>query len=1061
MRPWLVFYQLLLLFLLGGQTDEDYAGSPLNINMAENQDVENESGFRIAFNPSSMLAFVPARSCHVQFRKDFGTFSPPVFYGNIDVNLWCNWTILAAPGKHIVIYITGFQTNIHCNKNHDEIIFEGVSSSVENSIVYACWNKHTHVFATEALAVNVVLLWRSFSHSGSTKYFNGRYYVFDDPVFEQPWNLSLTSSKPYSSTSDEITILPKKPPTKESPLHSSVLPKSSISKIFHKISTDDSSGFQDDREPPSIIQSHRPTFKMNELLTLDTPESDLLKGVTSAVVHSFSPTYNTSKTPWLEASHSYEADEHKKHTDIWTDGYLEPSHVGKVETMSQSVWISKMASPQLLHDTPNLNIAHTTALYEKLNFSITHATGIHETLHFSIDHTIPWTTNLGATHVVENAESLKSSYFSIANTTALSLVPVELHDTPLFSKSYAIELVEDPHFSLAHKIELPEPPHFSIPHTTDFPGILHFSVSKTVELTEMPHSSIAYSAELLEMPHPSVAQPVDLPSVAPTGELTEMPHPSVAHSVELLEMPHPSVAHPVDLPNMPLPSVAPTSELIEMPHSSIAYSVELPEMPHPSVAHLVDLPNIPLPSVAPTGELIEMPHSSIAHSVELQEIPHASVAHPVKLPEVPHPSVASSVELPHMPHPSISSVEFLEMTYPNADPSIKLKEMPHSSVTTPAELTDLPHLGEAHHIYFTESSFMSAVDATGLPEMSDFSVLNFPLQSSPEQPFVESYVSTLLPMTKLLSNGIVPSKATETHTLKHNIDITDPKYPLHPTDKWQTSTYLEDPTTTRMIIAETKSTYSYSTNSDVDLYQKESGQPKSDFVDDLDTINFSGNRTYLGLPHVPGDSLFVITAVIEHKDINLRELETELVASVNEKITDRMIYFLNGVYSLTLKEIQWTNINQVILTFWLHLKQGGDVIGIFLNSQLKTLESHPLGSFNATLVSFLVEEIYSLSDHLEILIGCVASVSGTLLLLLVILCIIKQRSCAKAKFSLQDRKARHHSAHVRSPFAGWQSERGQALPKPTRHLSLQRTAEHYSARETASTIELTIEQTAC
>eukprot|EP00079_Xenopus_tropicalis_P012514 XP_002939555.3 PREDICTED: uncharacterized protein LOC100490207 isoform X1 [Xenopus tropicalis] len=127
-----------------------------------------------------MLAFMPEKSCHVQLENNFGTFSPPMYSGN--VNLWCNWTIVAGPGKHVVVYIKGFQADASCDENWDEIIFEGVSSTVETNVVYACWNKNTHVFAAQATAVHVVFFWLSFSHVRSKKYFEGSYYIFEDPV---------------------------------------------------------------------------------------------------------------------------------------------------------------------------------------------------------------------------------------------------------------------------------------------------------------------------------------------------------------------------------------------------------------------------------------------------------------------------------------------------------------------------------------------------------------------------------------------------------------------------------------------------------------------------------------------------------------------------------------------------------------------------------------------------------------------------------------------------------------------------------------------------------------
>ncbi|XP_030052022.1 uncharacterized protein LOC115465589 isoform X2 [Microcaecilia unicolor] len=127
-----------------------------------------------------MLVYVPVTSCHLFLSQDFGEFSPPVHTDNSLTNIWCNWTIWAGPGKHIVVYIKNFIANEDCDKNEDKIVFEGVLSTVENTVVYACWNKITHMFAAQALAVHVVFLSSSSSHKHAGKYFHGSYYIFKD-----------------------------------------------------------------------------------------------------------------------------------------------------------------------------------------------------------------------------------------------------------------------------------------------------------------------------------------------------------------------------------------------------------------------------------------------------------------------------------------------------------------------------------------------------------------------------------------------------------------------------------------------------------------------------------------------------------------------------------------------------------------------------------------------------------------------------------------------------------------------------------------------------------------
>nr|XP_025035967.1 uncharacterized protein LOC102460964 isoform X1 [Pelodiscus sinensis] len=123
-----------------------------------------------------MLVYVPVRNCHRVLKEKLGEFSPPT-YNSFQLNIWCNWTIWAGSRKHIVIYIKGFMTDEDCVKNEDKILFQGVSSLVENTVIYACWNKKIYVFATYARAVHVVFLMK-YSANARHKYFKGKYYIF-------------------------------------------------------------------------------------------------------------------------------------------------------------------------------------------------------------------------------------------------------------------------------------------------------------------------------------------------------------------------------------------------------------------------------------------------------------------------------------------------------------------------------------------------------------------------------------------------------------------------------------------------------------------------------------------------------------------------------------------------------------------------------------------------------------------------------------------------------------------------------------------------------------------
>ncbi|XP_013931121.1 PREDICTED: uncharacterized protein LOC106556669, partial [Thamnophis sirtalis] len=128
-----------------------------------------------------LSVYLPVKSCHVILKDKTGTFSPPSL-NRSETNNWCNWTIWAGSHKHILIYIEGFEGKSNCDDNQDRILFQGVLSSIENKVVYACRNHGTLIFATQAVAVYVVFLSEVSSQNQSHKHFKGRYYIFEDHV---------------------------------------------------------------------------------------------------------------------------------------------------------------------------------------------------------------------------------------------------------------------------------------------------------------------------------------------------------------------------------------------------------------------------------------------------------------------------------------------------------------------------------------------------------------------------------------------------------------------------------------------------------------------------------------------------------------------------------------------------------------------------------------------------------------------------------------------------------------------------------------------------------------
>ncbi|XP_061478273.1 uncharacterized protein LOC133382812 isoform X2 [Rhineura floridana] len=184
--PLMLFRLLFFCFLLGKDTtnlaarvlqtpnlDVVKRDEWANTTLDESQELTPELGF------PWLLLYLPIKSCHVIFWGEAGTFSPPVL-SRIQTNSWCNWTIWAGPHKHILIYIEGFEGKSECEGNQDKIIFQGVLSSVESKVIYACRNHGTLIFATQAVAVHVVFLSTASSQNHNHKHFKGRYYIFED-----------------------------------------------------------------------------------------------------------------------------------------------------------------------------------------------------------------------------------------------------------------------------------------------------------------------------------------------------------------------------------------------------------------------------------------------------------------------------------------------------------------------------------------------------------------------------------------------------------------------------------------------------------------------------------------------------------------------------------------------------------------------------------------------------------------------------------------------------------------------------------------------------------------
>ncbi|XP_051470977.1 uncharacterized protein LOC127382872 [Apus apus] len=220
------------------------------------------------------MEFFPLSSCHLVFQDRSGVFYLPL-NADIKTNIWCNWTIWAGPQKHIVIYIWGFQGNEGCGKNEDKIIFQGVSSSVETKVVYACHSRGTLTFATQATAVHVLFLSGSGSLSSEYGHFKGQYYVFRDSeaVGSSNYTIAPQPVQEVSKKGSWRTVV-----TKGLLPMLGVSPGPSAAPAGDRIQPELVSPDEEARYPPSLMENAQSGAKFSKL---DLSKHDQLQDETS------------------------------------------------------------------------------------------------------------------------------------------------------------------------------------------------------------------------------------------------------------------------------------------------------------------------------------------------------------------------------------------------------------------------------------------------------------------------------------------------------------------------------------------------------------------------------------------------------------------------------------------------------------------------------------------------------------------------------------------------------------------------------------------------------------
>lgn len=178
-------------------------------------------------------------------------------HDDIKANIWCNWTIWAGPQKHVVIYVQGFQGSEGCGKNQDKIIFQGVLSSVETKVVYACHNRGTLIFATRATVVHVLFVSGGGSRSSEYKHFKGQYYVFGDAEAAGSSNEVMAPREPVQESWRTAVTKSFLPMLGASPSPSAVPP-------VHRIKPEFTSSAEEDQHLPDLAEGAQPGASLDK-----------------------------------------------------------------------------------------------------------------------------------------------------------------------------------------------------------------------------------------------------------------------------------------------------------------------------------------------------------------------------------------------------------------------------------------------------------------------------------------------------------------------------------------------------------------------------------------------------------------------------------------------------------------------------------------------------------------------------------------------------------------------------------------------------------------------------
>ncbi|XP_072265645.1 uncharacterized protein [Pyxicephalus adspersus] len=885
------------------------------------------------------------------------------------------------------------------------------------------------------------------------------------------------------------------------------------------------------REHEAATTTPQPSSHFIHYLAASTFVVDQLKDVSSKVVQiPSSPTEVFQPSP----SHSSVMNE-DKHTYIQTMEDLEPSYVGQWDDISPSDWIwEKTVS---LSETPGLSTEFTE---------------------------IPVTSYFGEAHDLEPHVTPHSS------TTYLSDNPVTVqYDSTYVDKLHRVTL------GIPYSAKLPQMSHF-VPSHTKADVTQQLTDTKSIHVPLATHSSASLFAEITKICKIPYKISPETPTVGATHH-SDNPDTSIINITKLPKTSHFIIEHMsksvLDLLNVeshlvkptlvpPLPSnktdTSPTNitaisedkksvfttdryatnSTIVPPRVSLLQFVSLPDEKIPaSQGKTFDLKPLALlpPTKSMTKDLdsqtdtkpqekskvlqpVSLSTKSSKYNVQIVRPESAFLGFHINVPDGNYSTNVTSAKetlrgtSPQKKTHVLGQERVTKGTLSSSHPQVSAKpKFLDISLQIPEKGKEIDNKGFFFSKTLPTEGYKSKNLYTKVTGWIDYWLANHSLHGSGQ----ENKISTIS-----ITSTASPYKSSTTAQVK-GFQLTDQpdirqgpwilSLPYSPTDNLHPSPDALDIKSTKMTTTgQDKSTATSNANNDhFDVNQEEAEQPSND------VFNISRNQTELLFPHYPGDSLFKITAEIQHQHVRLKEWQNELAEVARTKITEKMTYIPSDVIYLILKNITMTNPKNLTLTFWLHLRLGGKGMGNFIRNQVKTLEGQLIGTVGATLVSLSVKdvnecqfgiqncdakaqcanefgsyscqcingyedhppagpgtvcitpqpaEIFSISDHLEVLVATIGGVAITLLLAILLLCIVQLRRRSKANFILPERSRGNPGGHSMGTLGAAQGECGQMIPSLTRHMSPRQRQEQHTARDTSSTLELTnitFEQTIC